>query len=160
MDDKQRLLSALVGDLFRRHDATMADGVAVLSSLLIYSAVAGKIERDDLVKVVNLAWDELQPVYAEMVEDFEEHGPPRGEDYHVEISPEVQAQMDENPEMKAAITEMIANMRQAFDRVATGEFDNVDEAMEATGAERVELEDLPTEVRRKFEAHRRRKLDG
>ncbi|MEY9397973.1 hypothetical protein ABIF66_008795 [Bradyrhizobium japonicum] len=159
MDDKQRLLSALVGDLFRRHNASMADGVSVLSSMLIYSAVAGRIERADLIKVVELAWNELEPIYNEMLEDIED-GPPRGEDYQIEISPEVQAAMEKDPKMKEAVTDMIARLRQGFDRVASGEFDSADEAMAAMGHERVEMEDLPTEVRRAFEAHRRRKLDG
>ena len=114
MADKQRLLSALVGDLFRRHNATMADGVSVLSSMLIYSAVAGKIERADLIKVVELAWDELEPVYGEMLEEIED-GPPRGEDYQIEISPEVQAAMEKDPKMKEAVTDMIARLRQGFD---------------------------------------------
>jgi len=69
--------------------------------------------------------------------------PTKGEDWKMGVSPEVQAQMDANPEMAAMIREMFARLRQALDG-ATGPED-VEARMEAMGARPIDLDDLDDE---------------
>ncbi|WP_445215498.1 hypothetical protein ACKWRH_23755 [Bradyrhizobium sp. Pa8] len=59
------------------------------------------------------------------------------DDIEIVIPPEVQAQLDADPDLKAAFTEHMARIRQA----AHQHRGDLDAAMAAMGAERVELED-------------------
>jgi hypothetical protein len=75
--------------------------------------------------------------------EMAEQTPIKGEDWKMEMSPEVQAQVDADPELAAMMREMFAQLRQALDG-ATGPED-VEARMEAMGAKRIELDDLDDE---------------
>lgn len=69
----------------------------------------------------------------------EKKEPAKGEDFKVEMAPEVEAQIAVDPEMAAALRDIIARMRQALDGTASEE--EADEALIKAGFQRVMLED-------------------
>jgi hypothetical protein len=70
------------------------------------------------------------------------------EDDFIEFAPGVLEKMESDPELKAAMQEMLANMRQAHHAWTSGQYASFDDAMEAiTGSrpEAVDVDDLPDE---------------
>lgn len=84
-------------------------------------------------------YDEVRRMAASMLIDL--LPPIRGEDYKVDFSPEVKAEMDRDPKMAAAVRNIAAQIRQALDGVATGKFANEAEAMDSIGAATIVLDD-------------------
>lgn len=64
-----------------------------------------------------------------------------GEDLKIEVAPEVQAQIDADPELASVIKDFSARMRQAYQDVHDGKYASLDAAMEALGAIPAELKD-------------------
>ncbi len=60
-------------------------------------------------------------------------------DVMVSFSPQVQAQMDNNPDLAEAMRDFLANVRQALNDVKTGKYNSFDDAMEAITGERPQL---------------------
>jgi hypothetical protein len=58
---------------------------------------------------------------------------PRGEDWKVEMSPEAEAKIAANPKAAAALKDALAQIRQALDGVATGQYASEEEAMRPSG---------------------------
>lgn len=56
-------------------------------------------------------------------------------DWEIVVLPEVQAQMDANPELAACMREVFAKLRQAGAAVDSGQYATIEEAMKALGAE-------------------------
>jgi hypothetical protein len=56
----------------------------------------------------------------------------RGEDYKIEMAPDVEAALAKDPKAQAMVREMNARMRQALDGVGT-RFKDVDEALRSVG---------------------------
>lgn len=63
-------------------------------------------------------------------------------DLQIIIAPELQAQLDADPELAEAMRELFASFRQAHHAVETGTHKSFDEAMEAITGHRPEIVDL------------------
>ncbi len=60
---------------------------------------------------------------------------------HIELSEQVKAAMEANPEMAASLREFFSMLRQSTQAVQAGRYANLGEAMEALGCEAELIED-------------------
>src|SRR5688500_15826104 len=70
----------------------------------------------------------------------------KDKDLHIEMSDQVQGQIDNDPDIAAAIREFAAIMRQAHDSVRRGQYKTMDEALLALGVEARKVDPVTGEV--------------
>lgn len=67
---------------------------------------------------------------------------PRGEDYEVHFGEGMEEKLESDPELKAFVQGVVADIRQALDGARTGKFASVEEAMDSTGGRRLDPEEI------------------
>lgn len=72
------------------------------------------------------------------VHDFMARPVPRGEDFTLVHGKGVDEKLATDPKAAEAMRDMVAQIRQALDGVATGRFNSVEEAMDSIGAKRLD----------------------
>jgi hypothetical protein len=71
----------------------------------------------------------------------EEHKIPVTLDWELKVSPEVQAQIDADPELAETVRDLSARLRQATSEFEAGRYKSMEDALAAMGAKPVLLDD-------------------
>jgi hypothetical protein len=127
-----RELAMAICEFLRERKVGRDEGEAALTTVLIAGLSDRGVNKRAALAAFAACWDCL--VRAKQY--------PRGEDYKVEIDPDAQAALDDDPELATQFKDVMARVREALDGVATGRFASVDEAMKAMGATQINLDDL------------------
>jgi hypothetical protein len=132
-DEKANALTAVLFRTLQKHNATTMEGLGALTCALTLALVESGMPKEHAMKTISMCWDEVEvKLKNEKVS---------GEELQFEYLPEVKEAMAADPELREAMKDFQARMRQAAEDVRSGRFKNMDEALLAMGAKPIDLDD-------------------